>query len=172
MEDLKLDLNYSQVKEIVDKNEDMILEYTKECIKECITDKRRAWGMKIYINYDKEIKNVSCPNEEWDTAYIKHLLFYIDTKKWKQRFNIDERLGSIKDRVSEDDFNYFVKEYAEEYEMDYDDALKDCIKDNNWREYWYVGPYGHYDKLVEEEVNKFLDTLNFSINEDLKVEVF
>lgn len=166
-----MNLSNSDIKKIVDNNKVYIFELMKDGIKEVTTEKT-VWGVKIFIDYEGEVRSLSCPNESWSSCYMEHTLYYVDNKLWKERFNFDERMGLIKDRVPKDLFERFVKDYAYDYEIDdYEEALEECIKENDWDEFYYHGGKDFYNKLVEYEFNKFYDELEVSINDELKVDV-
>ena len=80
-------------------------------------------------------------------------------------------MGSIKNRLPQSKFNEFVNNYVEEHETSYDVALKECINKNSWEEFYYLGDDEYYNKLVDEEFDKFINTFEFSIDKDLKVKI-
>lgn len=166
-----MSLSNTELKEIIDNNKEYTFKLVKEGIKECVVNRRRKVGIAIFISFENELRSIGWDYFPSKACYMEHILYYVDTKEWKNKFKLDERLGSIKNRLPQSKFNEFVNNYVEEYDTSYDVALKECINKNDWEEFYYLGDDEYYNKLVDEEFDKFINTFEFSIDKDLKVKI-
>lgn len=145
-----------------------IEELIKKTIKYKILNVSCKYGSKIYIDYKNEIRELSVPNEQYETGYMEKVLCYIPPGA--NGFNYYSA-GPLKKNLSEEEFNEFVEHFIDDedmYDEDYDKVYQICSTLEDWRNIYYIS-YTVFEKALEKHVDLYLSNLKVEINDENEI---
>ena len=148
------------VEKIIKENEIKIIDMIKETIATKIIT-GEIYGTKIYLDDENNIKKVDVPDSRWRTCYIEYELCYIPTGLNGFKY---ESVGLIRNVLSEEEFNKFVKDFAYDEEITFEEAYNELKNSNNWRLNSFFN-YEKFKEIMKGCVYKYLDKLSITINE-------
>ena len=154
------------VEKIIRENEMKIIDMIKETITTKIIS-GEVYGTKIYLDDENNIKKVDVPDSRWRSCYIEYELCYIP--KGLNGFKY-ESVGLIRDVLSKEEFNKFVKDFADDEEISLEEAYNELENSNDWYLYSFFNNK-KFKEIIELYVYKYLDKLSITINEFGKIDI-